>query len=1580
MISDLENRLASLSPEKRLLVEVLLKAKRAESDQKRDARNSTSSREPFALIGEHDKAKLPRDRGIENAYPLTMLQRGMLYRMELTANSSAPQYHNVNSFHLRVAYDAEAFALALKRVVARHPTLRTSFDLTTYSEPMQLVHRTADFQVKVEDLRHLDYNGQQAELEAFWNVEKARLFDLSCPPLMRFHIHRRTEDTLQLTMTELHAISDGWSTTSTLAEIFANFLAIINNRPLPDASPIASTYSDFVMLERETLQSEECQQYWAQKLSDATVMKLPRWPKSFRSREEQPARKRMFLLSDDLIAGLNRFALQASVPLKSVLLAAHLKVMGLLSGQKEIVTGLVCNGRPEELDGEQVRGLFLNTLPFRLNLRERSWLELVRATFEAEVEMLPYRRYPLAALQEKWGTEPLFETAFTFLHFHSVEELFTGEDFEYLTYGDRDLSVTNFAFTTVFLVNPAERSSFSVVLDHDPEVVDEQQFHAIYQYLEKVLEAMVGDPNTPHHHQNFLSAEEELQLLVDWNDTSAGYAREATIQQLFEGQVEKTTDNIALVVQDEKLTYRELNERANQLAHHLQKLGAGPEVLSGICLERSLDMIVAMLATLKSGSAYVPIDPTNPRERTAFMMQDSRVRLLVTQSHLLARVPDQEMHVICVDRDAALIAQENRENPPSLTNAQNLAYVIYTSGSTGNPKGVGVQHGGLVNLVTWHQKFYELDSAARATQLARQSFDGSVWEIWPYLTSGGSLYVVDEETILSPPQLWDWLVNREITHSFMPTPLAEAVLQLADYDDAGSLKYLLTGGDKLHWSSAKHLPFTLINHYGPTEDTVVSTCGVVDTETLRATAPSIGRPISNTQVYVLGAEGWPVPVGVAGELCVSGDGLARGYLHRAALTAETFIPNPFSDKPGTRLYKTGDLVRYLPDGTLDYLGRIDEQVKVRGFRIELGEIETALRRHPAVKEALVVVDDATFAERRLIAYLVTDPATSPANEELRRFLRKSLPDYMIPSGFINLEKFPLSPNGKLDRRALPKPERLNLEADAAYVPPNTPIEEVLAEIWASVLGVERVGIHDNFLEVGGHSLMATRVMSRVRGTFQLEIPLRALFDAPTVNGLAEHVESAIRARQNFPVSPLEAVSKRNDLPLSFAQQRVWFFDQMEPGNPAYNIPFAVRLKGELDHAALELALTEIVRRHEALRTTFPVVDNVPVQHVAPPRNVALPLFDLSALSERERELEVESLATAEARKPFDLAHGPLLRITLLRLADDEYVTLMTMHHIVSDAWSIGILVRELATLYPVYSKGQESPLPELAIQYGDYAAWQREWLRGDVLEAELKYWREQLADVPPALELRTDYPRSAVQAFRGAHVELMLTPELSVELKQLSRREGATLFMTLLAGLNILLQRYTDQKDIVIGTPVAGRSNSLTEGLIGFFVNVLALRTRLSDDPTFCELLKQVREMTLGAYTHQDLPFERLIEELRLDRSQNLYNVMLIFQNAPASTLELPGLELSLLDVDKRTAKIDLSVYVSETARGVSVAMSYNSDLFKHQTVVQMLDRFQTLLENIVCAPTNKISTFSIVPTEANEQLTTSFNEPLEIL
>ena len=659
------------------------------------------------------------------------------------------------------------------------------------------------------------------------------------------------------------------------------------------------------------------------------------------------------------------------------------------------------------------------------------------------------------------------------------------------------------------------------------------------------------------------------------------------------------------------------------------------------------------------------------------------------------------------------------------------------------------------------------------------------------------------------------------------------------------------------------------------------------------------------------------------------------------------------------MYKTGDLARYLPDGNIEFLGRADHQVKIRGFRIELGEIEAALGQHPAVRQAVVLAREDVPGEKRLVAYVVAEREAFPTTTDLRRFLKDKLPDHMVPAVFVSLDALPLMPNGKIDRRALPAPDRSRPELDKAFVAPRTPAEEILAEIWARLLDVERIGIHDNFFDLGGHSLLATQLVSRVREAFQVELPLRRLFEVPTVAGLAESIEAARRTGQTLLAPPILPVPRDGDLALSFAQQRLWFFDQMEPGLSAYNIPAAIRLKGPLNLAALERSLNEIVRRHESLRTNFETVDGRPAQRIAPTLTIALPVIDLRELPASVQETEVRRLAAAEARRSFDLSHGPLLRGTVLRLNDEEHVGLLTMHHIVSDGWSTGILVREMAQLYVAYCAGGSSPLPALPVQYADFAHWQRQWLQGEVLETQIAYWKKQLAGAPAPIHLTMDHPRPAVQTFQGARQSLVLPKHLQEGFKALSRQEGVTQFMAFLTALKALLHRYTGQDDVIVGTPVANRNRLETEGLIGFFVNALVLRTDLSGNPSFRELLRRVREVCLGAYAHQDLPFDRLVEELHVKRdlSRNpLFQVMFVLHNASLRTVELSGLSLSPVEGDSETAHFDLTLQIVDTELGLTAAFVYNTDLFESGTITRMLGNFQTLLAGIVADPEQHLS------------------------
>ncbi|HEV2736692.1 MAG TPA: condensation domain-containing protein, partial [Longimicrobiaceae bacterium] len=807
-----------------------------------------------------------------------------------------------------------------------------------------------------------------------------------------------------------------------------------------------------------------------------------------------------------------------------------------------------------------------------------------------------------------------------------------------------------------------------------------------------------------------------------------------------------------------------------------------------------------------------------------------------------------------------------------------------------------------------------------------------------------------------------------ITVAFAPTPTAEALLALEWPADA-PLRLLLTGGDALRGRPRSELPFALVNNYGPTENTVVATSGTVAAGQGSGRAPGIGRPIDNVRAYVLDAHFGPAPVGVPGELCVGGAQVARGYLGRAGLTAAAFVPDPFGGA-GARMYRTGDRVRWLASGELEFLGRLDRQVKVRGFRIEPGEVEAVLRQAPGVADAVVEVRADARGERRLVGYVVAPEAR---REAVVSFARARLPEYMVPSALVALETLPLTPSGKVDRRALPAPEAANDE-DAA---PSTPTEEVLAAIWAEVLGTERVGARTSFFALGGHSLLATQVVSRVRRVFAVELPLRAVFEAPTVAGLAARVERARRDGADDAPPPIGPADRTGPLPLSFAQERLWLLDQMQPGDGVYTIPVALHLSGELDAEALRAALEEIAGRHEALRTVFERDGDRAVQVVLPPASFELAVEDLSGVSDDVRPAAVEARTHAEARRRFDLQAGPLFRALLLRASDEEHVLVLAMHHAASDGWSMDVLFGELGALYSAFSRGEPSPLPALPLQYADYAAWQREWLRGEALERQLDAWKARLADAPALLELPTDRPRPAVQSFRGATHEFRVPADTADALRALSRREGATQFMTLLAAWQLLLARWSGQDDPVVGTAVAGRTRAELEGLAGMFVNTLALRGDLSGDPAFRELLARVRETVLDAHRDQDLPYERLVEALETGRSLGhapLFQVMFTLQAAPPAAPALPGLRVRMEEIPTATAKFDLTLQLTDAGGDLAASLEYATDLFDAATVERMAGHFRVLLAGIAADPDRRLSALPLLPPDERRLVVEQWN------
>jgi amino acid adenylation domain-containing protein len=1071
------------------------------------------------------------------------------------------------------------------------------------------------------------------------------------------------------------------------------------------------------------------------------------------------------------------------------------------------------------------------------------------------------------------------------------------------------------------------------------------------------------------------SAKEQEQIFSEWNNTAPAYRPDRCIHELFEEQVAKTPDSAAVVCGEDSLSYGEMNRRANQLAHYLRSLGVAPDARVGICSERAPGMIVALLAVLKAGGAYQPLDPAYPAERLSYMLHDSGPLVLLTQAHLKDRfseLPDSLKVVELADNRAwKSLPGSNLALADIGLTPQHLAYVIYTSGSTGRPKGVMVQHCSLCNLAAVQSQTLGVARDSRVLQFSSFSFDACVWEIWMALTQGASLQIPVQSIPLAGEALLQAIERNGISHATLPPTVLGS---LTEPSGLASLRTLVVAGESL--SSALTMRWVagrrLINAYGPTEATVCATLHDCVAEEMEN--PPIGRPIGNARIYILDEQQQPVPVGQLGELYIGGAGLARGYLNRPELTAERFLTDPFAKEAGARMYRTGDLARWRADGNVDFVGRNDDQVKIRGYRIELAEIEARLMEHTQVHEAVVVAREDALGEKRLVAYYTVAKLEVVLRvEQLRAHLALTLPEYMVPSAYVRLKKMPLTPNGKLDRKALPAPTADSV-ARSKYVAPEGEMERAVAAIWAEVLKLEQVGRGDNFFELGGDSLLAARVISRLRQTVSVQISLGDIFARPRLADCASTLASMADAE----LPPIQQVQRGDTLPLSFAQQRLWFLAQMQGVSESYHLVAGVRLRGNLDHAALRRALRRLVERHEALRTTFLLVDGEPVQRIASVGESDFPLVELDLQGYANVEVELERAAAEEAAAPFNLETGPLIRGQLVRVAEEEHALLITMHHIVSDAWSMGLLLNELSALYSTFVANGIDPLPELPVQYADYAVWQKKSMHGEFLERQANYWKTALAGAPALLELPADHPRPAQQKYSGGFVPLELDRELTAALKELSRRHGSTLYMTLLAGWGVLLGRLSCGEDIVIGTPTANRGRGEIEGVIGFFINTLAIRLDLAGSPTVSQLLERVKANTLAAQEHQDIPFEQVVEILRPARSLShspIVQVVFAWQNAPAGRLELEGLEAEWMKpVPQTMTKFDLTLSLGEASAGLTGGLEYASSLFERETVERYAGYFHRLLEGMVAGETQTTASICLLSERERQQVVHQWN------
>jgi amino acid adenylation domain-containing protein len=1503
--------------------------------------------------------------------PLSFAQQRLWFLDQMEPGN--PFYNISATVRLGGEINVSALEYSFGEIVSRHEALRTRFEVVD-GQPVQIITPALSWSLPLIDLRDLTPVERELDVARRAAEDAQTPFDLSTGGLLRTTLLQLNDEEHALLVTMHHIVSDAWSVGILIRELTLLYESFAGEQESP-LLPLTVQYPDFARWQQHWFQGDVLaaqMSYWKKHLSGApALLELP-------TDRPRPAVQKFqgeaqtLVLPQALMDSLKTFSREHGGTLFMTLLAAFKTLLFRCTGQTDIVVGTPIAGR-NRAEIENLIGFFVNTQAIRSQLSaDMSFEELLTQVRAAVLEAHARQELPFEKLVEELQPErslshtPIFQVMFALQNVPMPALELRG-----LSVNSLEATVKTAKFD-LSLSFGEKADSLVGTLEYNTDLFDAATMTRLLGYYQRLLEDVVRTEKTKLGDLQLLANVERQQLLVDWNDTATERSSSACVHQQFEHHAETEPDAIAVLCGESVLTYGALNRRANALAHHLRRLGVGPETVVGICVERSLEMMTGVLGILKAGGAYMPLDPHYPQERLSFMLQDCGAPVLLTRRSLLEKLPPHyQGTTICLDENSELAGFEETENPPSDVDGDNLAYVIYTSGSTGRPKGVAVSHNALLNLVSWHISAFKISASDRATLLAGVGFDASVWEVWPYLYCGASLDLPPDDVRSSPEDLRDWLQQREVTISFVPTPVAEPMLGL-EWREQIKLRALLTGGDRLHTWPSTTLPFEVVNNYGPTENTVVSTSGLVSRNGGAAgTAPTLGRPISNVRVYIVDQRGEPVPVGVAGELWVGGESLARGYLRGPELTAETFVPDALSGKEGSRLYRTGDVTRYLPDGTIEFLGRIGSQVKVRGHRIELGEIETALRESAGVREAVVQCREERAGDRCLVAYVVADDdAGALTINDLRSTLREKLPDYMVPAFFVTLDELPLTDNGKIDRHALPAPAPVELEDDHAT--PRTPTEELLSNIWTDILHLRRVGLHDNFFDLGGYSLLATQVVSRIRETFKVELPLRSLFESPTIAELGQSVDAALQSETGGPLTSIERVDREANLPLSFAQQRLWFIDKLSSGNTVYNIQVAVRLLGPLDQLALERALNEIIRRHEALRTSFTVHDGLPTQVIAPQYSISLPVMDLSEVPPGERETTIERVYAEEGRHSFDLAKLPLLRFGLLKLADTEHALLLTMHHIISDGWSLGVITHELGSLYEAFTKDQPSSLAELAVQYADFAHWQREWLQGQVLEAQLDYWKSQLGHQILTLKLPTDRPRPTVQSFRGERRLFTLPVELSESLKQFSRCEGVTLYMLMLATFKVLLYRYSGQDDVVVGTDIANRNRSEIEPLIGFFANQLVLRTNLSGNPTFRELLGRVREVTLGAYAHQDMPFEKLVEELQpvRDLSRNpLFQVMFIFQNNPMPALEIGNVAIEPIEMTQATTAFDISLALNQTPQGeINGSVRYSTDLFDVSTIERMIGHYKTLLRSVVTDANARLNSLEMLTGEEHKE------------
>ncbi|MBD2801227.1 amino acid adenylation domain-containing protein, partial [Xenorhabdus sp. M] len=1517
---------------------------------------------------------------IQDIYALSPLQDGILFH-HLLANEGDPYLLTLQmTFENRALLDR--YLAALQQVINRHDILRTAFLWQGLSVPVQVVCRQVPLSVLELNLGPADGAVREQLMQRF-DSRHYRL-DLNKAPLLRIVIAQEEGGRWAVLQLLHHLIGDH----TTLEMMHREVKSYLDGQGA--SLPVPMPFRNLVAQARLGVNEAEHKRFFTDMLADVEEPTLP-FGLTEVHRDGSQVTEFHRMLVPELNDRLRTQAQRLGVSLAALCHLAWAQVLARTSGQKKVVFGTVLFGRMVVGEGtDNGMGMFINTLPLQLDMDGSSVQDSVKSAHTRLAELLTHEHASLVLAQRCSGVDstlPLFSALLNYRHNDTsvaLNELIKG--IELLELKER----TNYPFVlSVEDFGDALGLTAQVVHPFDPEKICSY----MQQALESLAAALEFTPNMPVRELDILPESERRLLLTTWNTSAwntstwntaeTPYSGAECIHQLFEQHAKETPDAIALVCHEQSLSYAELNARANRLAHQLIAQGVEPEQRVALCVSRSSAMVVGVLAILKAGGTYVPLDPVYTSERLAHILADAEPAIVLADPIGQKTLGEHALAGRAV-LDPNILPEQPDSNPQvaGLTSGH-LAYIIYTSGSTGIPKGVMVEHRNILRLFDATQAWYHFNRQDVWCLFHSLSFDFSVWELWGALRYGAKLVLVPHETARSPQAFHQFVCRHGITVlNQTPSAFKAFIASYVSNPLPDQLRYVIFGGEALDpgilqpWYRLRgETSPQLVNMYGITETTVHVTYRELNQQDVEQITSPIGQRIPDLTLYLLGDDGQPVPLGAVGELYVGGAGVARGYLNRPELTAERFLVDPFSDKPAARMYRTGDLGRYLPDGSLEFLGRNDQQVKIRGFRIEPGEIEARLREHASVRDA-VVLAQGEGQDKRLVAYVVAEGVEADAEltNHLRAHLSHVLPDYMIPTAFVRLASFPLTPNGKLDHRSLPEPDS-NAFARQHYESPQGETETMLAAIWCELLGIEQISRHDNFFTLGGHSLMAVRLMNRIT-RLGAELPLSALFNTPSLAALAEKIQHWIDAQQNNALPTITAVPREGLLPLSFAQQRLWLLTQFEGLSETYHIPIALRLRGQLNITAFQQALDTLFARHEALRSVFISVDGQPQIRLLP-ADATLPLFLHDLRGEPDAKTVFDQLCTEAASEPFELSRGPLIRAMLIRLSDNDYHFLLTQHHIVSDGWSLNVLARELNALYMAYRSGDPDPLPPLAIQYPDYAAWQHQWLSVEHMQVQSDYWRTVMADAPVLLDLPTDRPRPAEQSLAGKMIPITLDAELTAALKQLSAQHGVTLFMTLLSAWSLVLSRLSGQTDIVIGTPSAGRSRQEIEPLIGFFVNTLALRLDVSGELTVTEFLAQVRKTALAAQAHQDLPFEQVVEIVQPPRQlahTPLFQVMFAWQNNERSEWKLPGLEVSQVDQTPDIAKFDLELTLSEDGDRVVGMLNYASALFDHTTIERHLGCLYQALQQMAATPGLPLRNIDVLPPSERRLLLESWN------